>query len=372
MRLLDFTSALYLGMRHPSGSLRPWGQLTTGAPAALAEPERADWVAQALAALMGSERGVLGPSTLHLFWDLFGILSGEEVAIYLDAGIYPIARWGIERAAARGVSVKTFPHHDADGLQRRLREDRHRRGRPVVVSDGLCPACGRVAPIAAYLARVRPFGGWLILDDTQALGILGHAPGPGAPYGSGGGGTLRWSGVRGPDLLVVSSLAKGFGVPVAVLSGSTVMVKKIEAASETRVHCSPPSMAVIHAADHALAINRDHGDALRLRLALRVRYFRDRLKEIGLSARGGLFPVQTLIPRPSLDAVALHEDLLRQGIRTALHRNRNGNGARISLIITARHSLHEIDYVVDVLSHVMRGQRTTKSMEVTHGKRIYF
>jgi 8-amino-7-oxononanoate synthase len=33
--LLDFTSALYLGLRHESRSLAAWRQLTTGGPAAL-------------------------------------------------------------------------------------------------------------------------------------------------------------------------------------------------------------------------------------------------------------------------------------------------------------------------------------------------
>ncbi|MBI2883600.1 MAG: pyridoxal phosphate-dependent aminotransferase family protein [Candidatus Methylomirabilis oxyfera] len=354
--MIDFTSALYLGMRHESGSLRPWGQLTTGAPAALTSQPGASAVAQEVAALQDCERGVLAPSTLHLFWDLFGILSREKVAIYVDEGIYPIARWGVERAAAQGVSVKTFPCHDADGLQDRLREDRHRRGRPVVVSDGLCPACGKVAPIAAYLDSMRVFGGYLILDDTQALGILGHAPGPAAPYGKGGGGSLRWSDVSGPDLLVVSSLAKGFGVPVAVLSGSRATVGHFEAKSETRVHCSPPSMAVIHAAAQALEVNDGHGDPLRLRLALRVRYFRDKLLEIGLSTGGGPFPVQTLLLQPDINVIFLYERLIQLGIRTVLHRNRNGNGARISFIVTALHSQSDIIRAVDVLSYALMRQ----------------
>src|SRR4029077_17824252 len=33
--VLDFTSALYLGMKHPSGSLRSWSHFTRGVPAAL-------------------------------------------------------------------------------------------------------------------------------------------------------------------------------------------------------------------------------------------------------------------------------------------------------------------------------------------------
>jgi len=40
--VLDFTSALYLGLRHPSGSLRPWARFTLGVPAALAAPPEAE------------------------------------------------------------------------------------------------------------------------------------------------------------------------------------------------------------------------------------------------------------------------------------------------------------------------------------------
>ena len=114
--MLDFTSALYLGMRHPGRSLRPWVQLTTGRPAALASPPSASAVAEHLAALQGCEAATLVPSTLHLFWDLFTILANERIAIYMDAGTYAIVKWAVERAAARGTPVRIFRHHDPDAL----------------------------------------------------------------------------------------------------------------------------------------------------------------------------------------------------------------------------------------------------------------
>jgi 8-amino-7-oxononanoate synthase len=347
--MLDFTSALYLGLRHAGRSLRPWAQLTTGAPAALVAPPGACAVANALAALQGCQRGTLVPSTLHLFWDLFGMLPNHGVAIYISGGTYPIARWGVERAAARGVPVRSFPHHDAGALWRQLQCDASRQLRPVVVADGLCPDCGAPAPVAAYLESVRAFGGLLILDDTQALGVLGYSPGPDAPYGQGGGGLLPWSGMGGPDVLVGSSLAKGFGVPVAVLAGSETMIGRFKAKSETRVHCSPPSLAVIHAADRALAVNRRCGAALRLRLTQRVGYFRWRLSALGLSATGGPFPVQTLAPIPGVDARALYERLLHQGIRTVLRGGCHGRRRYLSFLLTARHTFSDIDCAVDAL-----------------------
>lgn len=139
---LDFTSALYLGLRHPSRSLRPWTQFTTGTPAALWVPDRARAVAAQLGRLQGCEYATLGPSTLHLFWDFFGLLPKYGTAIYVDAGAYPIARWGIERAAARGVPVESFAHHDPEALDCLVKRVPLGRRRPVVVADGFCPACG--------------------------------------------------------------------------------------------------------------------------------------------------------------------------------------------------------------------------------------
>ena len=187
--MLDFTSVLYLGFRHAHHTLRPWAQLTTGRPAALKPAPEAERVAQNLARLLRCKRAVLAPSTLHLYWDLFDLLARDHIAIYVDAGTYPIARWGIERAAAKGVRTATFPTHDSAALEYLLHRDRQEGYRPVVVTDGVCPETSRTAPLPDYLRLVRELDGYLVVDDTQALGILGKDPALDAPYGRGGAGT---------------------------------------------------------------------------------------------------------------------------------------------------------------------------------------
>lgn len=350
--MLDFTSALYLGMRHPSPSLRPWSGLTTGKPAALKTPASAAVIARDIAALQGCECATLAPSTLHLFWDLFGELSRDPVRIYMDTGSYAIARWGVERAAARGVPVRRFPHHNAAALHGLIEQDRHAGQRPIVVADGFCPTCGNPAPVADYLRCVEPHRGLVVLDDTQALGVLGAQASDEAPYGRGGGGSLPWQNIKSPHIIVGSSLAKGFGVPMAALAGNASIVRRFEAHSETRVHCSPPSLAVLHAAEHALADNRSHGDRLRRYLAQLVRRFRARLRALGLAAGGGLFPVQTLRPA-GVAADILHERLLRLGIRTVVIRRCRDIGAQLAFLITALHRPSDIDRGVEAIGHAM-------------------
>lgn len=351
--MLDFSSALYLGFRHESCSLQPWSNLTKGKPAALSAPDGEQVTAQRLAKLQGCEDGLLAPSTLHLFWDLFGILSKYNLAIYVDAGAYPIARWCVIRAAANGIPVQSFPHHDAYMLQQKLRHGIPHNARPVIVFDGFCPGCGKPAPVAEYLEITRAFGGYLVIDDTQALGILGHSPDHIHPYGIGGGGLLRWSSIQGPEILMVSSLSKGFGVPVAVLAGSKSIISLFKANSGTRVHCSPPSVAVINAAWRALGINSKRGDSIRSRLLRLVRRFRAKLANSRLSAIGWLFPVQTIRIPYRHDPELIHHELLMAGIQTVLRHSPVDHKLLVSFIITALHNDSDIDYAANILIQVM-------------------
>jgi 8-amino-7-oxononanoate synthase len=336
--VLDFTSACYLGLRHASQHLPPWAQLTTGVPAALAEAPISIRIAADLAPLLGGERATLAPSTLHLFWDLFGMFAMTTCTIHLDSGAYATAQWGVERASARGVPTWTFRHHDWVDLRGSLLGAERSGRTPVIVTDGLCPGCGRSAPLERYAALAREFRGLLVVDDTQALGVVGprHA-----------------AQLSGPETLVVASLAKGLGVPLAVLAGCPSAVRRFKAHSETRVHASPPSFAHLHAASYALAIYRREGGRLRRHLMSVVRRFRGCLATGGVHPIGGTFPGQS-IPRLTDDgAAALHQRLLHQGVNTVLHRLRCEPGAAVSFLITNQHSPIDIDRAATALTRAL-------------------
>lgn len=352
--MLDFTSALYLGLQHPSRSLRHWNLLTTGAPAALVEPAEVRGIECSLAELQGFEAATLAPSTLHLAWDLFYLLAQDPITIFMDSGTYPISRWGVQRAVMRGAAVRKFPHYDAAALERGLRA-MPRGTVPVIVSDSFCPKCGRVAPLGDYLALARNIGGLFVGDDTQALGVLGHSPSLQMPYGQGGGGSFCWSGIRAPEALVFSSLAKGFGVPIAVLAGSRSWISAYKEKSFTRVHCSQPSTAMLRAAEHALACNRRDGEVRRARSLDLVRRFRRGVRAAGLAPGPGLFPVQAIGPAPHLPPATLHRLLLERGLRTVLSRGENAQ-PRLSFLLTARHTPEEIEAATAALSAVSRMQ----------------
>src|SRR5579871_789026 len=344
--MLDFTSALYLGFEHASWNLPGWPQLTLGKPGALEALPGTVQAQEQLAALTGCERVLLGSSTLHLFCDLFAMLATRNVAIWVDDAAYPIARWGTDRAAASGVCVRTFPAHDAAALRKALRGSHD--ARPVIVTDGFCPIRGTPAPLSEYAVSVEDAGGLLIVEDTQALGVLGRKPSSLDPYGNGGGGSLRHSNLRHSRTVVVSSLAKAFGVPVAMIGGSRSLMGEFRENSASLVHCSPPSAASMAAALRALEMNRRWGDGLRRRLATHVSRFRQAVPDLVVA--GSLFPVQPLKFPAQVDTRALHAALTRQGVRSILHRDPGDGRPRISFVFTARHGIEEIDQAARILA----------------------
>jgi 8-amino-7-oxononanoate synthase len=348
--VIDFTSSLYLGMRHPHASLAPWTSLTTGVPAALGSPPAARAVCAELARLQGCEGALLGTSTLHLFWDVCGMMN-DDVALLADGGLYAVGRAGVERAKGRGVPVRVVPHYDAVALGRAAAECARQGRRPVLVCDGLCVDCGRIAPLARTVPLLEAHRGHAIVDDTQALGVVGTRRSARRSLGAGGGGSLRHQGVTASGVLVICSLAKAFGVPVAALSGRHAMLARYAARSEVRVHSSPPSLAHVAAATRALGLNRLCGERLRERLRAATLGFRRRAARSGVALGRTLLPVQTVEAR--VDGVALHRALLRCGITTVL-RARDGHGRPgVSFVITARHTAVQIEEAVDHLARAL-------------------
>jgi 8-amino-7-oxononanoate synthase len=179
-------------------------------------------------------------------------------------------------------------------------------------------------------------GGRLLIDDTQALGLVGPC----------GGGSLRAC-----DLplggVVVASLAKAFAAPLAFVGGARHDVASYIDESETRVHLSPPSLVDIHAADSAVRLNRRLGATRRRRLQAAINYLRYGLSANGLQPRppmqqSTLFPVQAIPPIRGLSARYVHQRLLNAGIRGVLHTSCDGQ-PRVSLVLRATHTRAQLD-----------------------------
>lgn len=225
----------------------------------------------------------------------------------------------------------------------------------MVVSDGCCATCGRVAPLAALHAVVREHGGLLVLDVSQSIGLLGEAPSRQDVYGLGGGGAARHAGVYGEHLITVASLAKAYAAPLAVACGPDSVLGALQHAG-SRVHSSPPSLPVVLAARRALEIDRRLGRSLRRRLAARVLRFKHELSTLGIETVGGLSPIQVLevAPRqaPAAWAERLSRHLQAEGVRGFVLAGQ-ARGPRPAFALSARHSVSDVVTAAHAVARVL-------------------
>jgi 8-amino-7-oxononanoate synthase len=316
--VLDLTSSLYLGIVHPSRDLPSWDSLTAGKPAALAELPAAGQITQRIGRLINMPSVRLWTSTLHAFVDLSAVLSAKypEASIAIDSQAYPIGCLGLASAPGRsGRNFRRLLHYDVPAARRWAAGERAQHRAPVLLVDGWCPGCGRVAPLSGLAAAVSKHGGLLVVDDTQAIGLLGAGPDARHPWGLGGGGSFVHRGSPA-GTVIVASLAKAFGVPLAVVAGSTELVASTWHHGPTILHSSPPAVPVGLAATRALAINDRMGDQLRQRLLSLVDRLHRCLAGFGIAIDSKRFPVAR-VPLPSTAAAAgVVRALETAGIRT--------------------------------------------------------
>jgi 8-amino-7-oxononanoate synthase len=344
--MIDFASALYLGLQHPSAQLGSFRALTTGTPASLAASPLATRLAARASAMQGAEAGMVAPSTLHLAIDVFDRLSRTH-ALIADEALYPVMRWGLERVLGTGATVAWFRHGDLADLARQIKQ--RWGGRPAAVITDATRREGAPVPLERYLKLVQRHGGLIVVDHSQMLGLMGEAPSPQHPWGQGGGGALRYAGLGASEpVLLLASWAKAFGAPLASVCGPATLIRDIARDGPTQTHCSSASQSALLAGLNALAINQRDGARLRLQALHLLRRLQNGLRRLARTHLPDLqtarrnHPVQQLCLQTAERTLALHTGLRASGFRTALLRQREGRYA-LAVIVRANHGAADID-----------------------------
>jgi 8-amino-7-oxononanoate synthase len=177
--------------------------------------------------------------------------------------------------------------------------------------------------------------------------------------------------VRSKRIVTVSSLAKAFGAPLAVLASSGPLVARVRRCGGTRVASSPAAIPIVVAAQRALEINDADGDRLRRRLLRLVAAFRTGLGACALQrsrrprrtapSSGSFFPVQHVAFASPREARAFHEALEQRGVRTVLTRSRTEAATRTTFVFTARHRLEDVERALGAVRAV--------TLELASGRR---
>ena len=239
---------------------------------------------------------------------LQGLFESEDVIFSDDLNHASIID-GCRLAKARTV---VYPHRDVNALEEKLRQEQARRkGRFLIVTDGVFSMDGDIAPIPELVSLKQRYDALLMIDDAHGSGVLGPC----------GRGTAEHFGLHDEIDLHMGTLGKAFGVCGAYLAASQVVIETLINRCRPFIFSTSLSPSVPAAAMAALdIIESDEGHERRQRLRHNTNIFSSTLRKAGfdlLQSETQIVPVITRDPEPTMAATEalLGRGFFMQGIR---------------------------------------------------------
>lgn len=212
----------------------------------------------------------------------------------------------IDGCRLSGARILVYPHNDMSGLEELLqRESGSRRGRWLIVTDGVFSMDGDIAPLKRLAELKERYDAWLMVDDAHGGGVLGEH----------GRGTAEQFGCLERIDLQMGTFGKAFGGFGAYLAARHEFTETLINRSRSFIFSTslPPGVLAANLAAIDL-VDSAEGGRRRAQLEANRQLFSRLLSEAGFDLCGSstqIIPVLIGEPEPTMLAA---EQLFAQGI----------------------------------------------------------
>lgn len=197
-----------------------------------------------------------------------GIASEYDV-IFIDEGAHSSLK---DACSPLEHPCITFQHRDPQSLSDQLKQHLAPKRRPLVLTDGVFPAQGDIAPLAAHAQIIENYGGKILVDDAHAMAVVGDT----------GKGTWEYCGLKQDLIYQTGTLSKGFGVFGGIIPGDSRVITSIHEKSPAFIGCTGLALPLAHAALRSLGHLKANLDLI-TGLQERALALKQRFKAIGLA-----------------------------------------------------------------------------------------
>jgi len=241
-----------------------------------------------------------------------------------------------------GLPTFEFAHCDVDALRDLLHREARPKQRPLVVTDGVFAATGRVPPLEAYAAVLAPYGGRMFIDEAHSFGVVG-ANGRGAGEYCGvehiatGGATLSKAlCAQGAFVACTSATAARLRMTPCILGASAG---------------SPLSAAAATASLEYVAAHPE----LRADLTFKSQYLRAGLRSLGLVVLESPAPLVSFRLRDGATMLAVQRRVFSQGFCINYMRSYVGSGTEgvLRCSVFRDHSREDLDGLISTIRQVI-------------------
>jgi 7-keto-8-aminopelargonate synthetase-like enzyme len=238
--------------------------------------------------------------------------------------------------------VYLFKHGDPEDLEKQIKANLKPGEKPLVVSDGLFPTFGKIAPVAEHYKIIEKYDGCMWLDDCHSVGVLG----------ANGRGTYEHYGLKSPRLYFGATLSKAFGAHGGMIASNAETIQPIREGHV--VNGSNASLTgAAGAAIKGIQLMTAHPE-MRQQLWRNARQLKSGLKKLGFDQDDSPVPVAAFMLKTAKDMDRVQDALFQRGI--SIQRTfyvGAGPEGLLRTVVFATHTPQQIDRLLSELKAVV-------------------
>ena len=342
---LSFADNDYLGLAHDprvaDAAIRAIRESGTGARAArhLAGPcPEHTSLERALAEWKRAEAALVFASGYQTPLGVIPSLIGAKDTVLLERNAHACLFDGARLSTAR---LRLFTRNDSNSLAEALAASQklNPEGKILIIAESLHSMDGDFVDLNSLVTLKNRFGGWLLLDEAHASGVIGPA----------GAGWAAEQGLAEEVDVQMGTLGKALGSSGGFVVARSLVIDHFLNEARTFLFGTAPAPAAMAAADQALKIiSSAEGARLREKLQENIHLFSAGQAD---PKKG---PIQMRMFGSSNRTLQARDSLRARGVEVAAIRPPTvpENTARLRISLSARHSASEISRLLESLAQV--------------------
>jgi len=214
----------------------------------------------------------------------------------------------------------------------------------LIATDGVFSMDGYVAPLREICDLADRYDALVMVDDSHAVGFLGEH----------GGGTPEYCGVVGRVDILTGTLGKALGgASGGYTSGRREIVELLRQRSRPYLFSNSVAPPIVAASLKALDLVQSASD-LRTRLRDNTQYFRQGMRDAGLTILPGEHPIVPVMIGDAVAATRTADALLAKGVYVVgfSYPVVPRGAARIRVQLSAAHSRAELELAIQAFATV--------------------
>ena len=237
-----------------------------------------------------------------------------------------------------------YKHRDPSDLRSKLKSELKAGQRPLVITDGVFPTYGVIAPVPDIVKELEPYNGILCLDDAHGVGVLG----------ANGRGTYEHFGLKPGDRLIMSgTLSKAFGGHGGFIPASAAFIQKIKQTVGAYSGASSTPTPIAAASVKGIELVQSHPE-WREKLRHNVARIKKGIRDLGFDVGDSPFPVVAWTLKSADEMKRVQKELLDRGIALPLIKYVGApSGGVLRASIFSTHTDAQIDQLLGELKKLV-------------------